>query len=218
MKNILVLLAVIFSSYVLFFDDSLTSKYNTENNEFTSDNSDVKVYIRGLDDFNREDLNIIKFVIESKYGVKCKIESSITTSYKNDGNKDCDLLQEELGLTNTFTESFGKSFGYVYDDSEPITIYITNSGLTHVSRGGQVDGLCYGNTIYLSNPSDFPSFLKKPYIEMTSIHELSHSFGMDHCDEYKCIMNEYYNAKGDLLFCEKHMEEALTNGFRPNGY
>ena len=209
MKNILVLLAVIFSSYVLFFDDSLTSKYNTENNEFTSDNSDVKVYIRGLDDFNREDLNIIKIVSESKYGVKCKIESSITTSYKNDGNKDCDLLQKELGLTN---------FGYVYDDSEPITIYITNSRLTHVSQRGQVDGLCYGNTIYLSNPSDFPSLIKKPYIEMTSIHELSHSFGMHHCDEDKCVMNSYFNAKGDLPFCEKHMKEALAAGFRPNGY
>ena len=210
MKSILIFLALIFSLYILFFDDSLPSK---EKNEITSDNSDVKVYIRGLDDFDRKDLNIIKSVIESKYGVKCKIESSITTSYKNDDNKDCDLLQEELGLTNTFTESFGKSFGYVYDDSKPITIYVTNSKIS--TNGNDIHGLCYGNNIYLSNPNDFVSFLKKSYLEMGAIHELSHSFGMDHCDEHKCIMDGYFDAKGNLLFCKKHMKEALAAGFRP---
>ena len=204
MKNILVLLAVIFSSYILFFDDSLPSKENVENNEIASDKSDVKVYIRGLDDFDREDLNIIKSVIESKYGVKCKIESPITTSYKNNDNKDCDLIQNELGLTNTFTE---------YDDSEPITIYVTNSKIS--TNGNTKTGLCYGNSIYIPHPIDSPSFLEKPYIEMIAIHELSHSFGMDHCDDYKCIMNGYFDAKGSLPFCEKHMEEALAAGFRP---
>lgn len=216
MKNILVFLAVIFSSYILFFDDSLPSKENVENGEIASDNSDVKVYIRGLDDFDIESLNSIKSVIENKYGVKCKIESPITTSYKNDGNKDCDLLQEELGLTNTFTESFGESLGYVYDDGEPITIYVTNSNI--YTEGNDIGGLCYGNSIYLSNPSDFPSFLKKPFIEMASIHELSHSFGMDHCDDSKCLMNDYFDSEGNLPFCEKHMKEAVAAGFRPNGY
>lgn len=210
MKNILVLLVVIFSSYILFFDDSLPSK---ENIEITSDNSDTKVYIRGLDSFDQKDLYVVKSIIENKYGIKCKIESSIITSYKNDNNKDCDLLQEELGLTNTFTESFGKSFGYVYDESEAITIYVTNS---KISINGNIEtGLCYGNSIYIPHPIDSPSFLEKPYIEMIAIHELSHSFGMDHCDEYKCIMNGYFDAKGSLPFCEKHMEEALAAGFRP---
>ena len=210
MKSILIFLALIFSLYILFFDDSLPSK---EKNEIASDNSDVKVYIRGLDDFDRKDLNIIKSVIESKYGVKCKIESSITTSYKNDDNKDCDLLQEELGLTNTFTVSFGKSFGYVYDDSKPITIYVTNS---KISTNGNIEtGLCYGNSIYIPHPIDSPSFLEKYYIEMIAIHELSHSFGMDHCDEHKCIMDGYFDAKGNLLVCKKHMKEALAAGFRP---
>jgi len=204
MKSILVLLAVIFSSYILFFDDSLPSKENVENNEIASDNSDVKVYIRGLDDFDREDLNIVKTIIESKYGVKCKIESPITTSYKNNDNKDCDLIQDELGLTNTFTE---------YDDSEPITIYVTNSKIS--TNGNIKTGLCYGNSIYIPHPIDSPSFLEKSYIEMIAIHELSHSFGMDHCDEYKCIMNGYFDEKGNLPFCEKHMEEALAAGFRP---
>ena len=210
MKSILIFLALIFSLYILFFDDSLPSK---EKNEITSDNSDVKVYIRGLDDFDRKDLKIIKSVIENKYGVKCKIESPITTSYKNDGNKDCDLLQEELGLTNTFTESFGKSFGHVYDDSKPITIYITNSNIN--VNGNDANGFSYGNSIYVSYPTDCPSFLQKSELECIAIHELSHSFGMDHCDEYKCIMNGYFDAKGSLLFCKKHMKEALAAGFRP---
>ena len=169
MKNLLILLAVIFSSYILFFDDSLPSK---DNIEITSDNSDVKVYIRGLDDFDREDLNILKSVIESKYGLKCKIESSIITSYKNDNNKDCDLLQEELELTNTFTESFGKSFGYVYNESESITIYVTNSKIS--TNGNDIQGLCYGNSIYVSHPTD--PFLKKSYIEMNVINQFGKVF------------------------------------------
>jgi hypothetical protein len=201
MKSILVLLAVIFSSYILFFDDSLPSKENVENNEIVSDKSDAKVYIRGLDNFNKEDLNIVKTIIENKYGVICKIESPITTSYQNDGNKDCDLIQEELGLTNT------------YDGGEPITIYITNSKIN--TNGTHAYGLSYGKTIYLSHDSDCPSFIKKSFMEMSAIHELSHSFGMDHCDDYKCIMNGYFDAKGSLPFCEKHMEEALAAGFRP---
>jgi len=216
MKSILVLLAVIFSSYILFFDDSLPSKENIENNEIVSDNSDVKVYIRGLDDFDQENLNIIKSIIENKYGIKCKIESSIITSYKNNDNKDCDLIQDELGLTNTFTESFGKSFGYVYDDSEPITIYVTNSKIN--TKGNDIYGLCYGNSIYLSYPTDFPLFLQKPVLEINAIHELSHSFGLDHCNDSKCVMNGYFDADGNLLYCEKHMKEALENGFKPNGY
>ena len=214
MKKILVIFAIIFSSYIVFFTDDVPSK-NTEKIE--SENSDIKVYIRGLDNFERGNLDIIKSIIEKKYGLICKIESSVTTSYKDDDDKkDCDVLQEELGLTNTFTRSFGKSFGWVYDESEPITIYNTNSELSE-RKIGEVDGLCYGNTIYLSSPTDFPSFLKKPYIEMSVIHELSHSFGMDHCHE-TCVMNTYFNAEGDLLFCEKHMKEALENGFKPNGY
>jgi len=204
MKNLIILLAVIFSSYILFFDDSLPSKENIENNEITSDNSDVKVYIRGLDNFNKEDLNIVKTIIENKYGVICKIESPITTSYQNDDNKDCDLIQNELGLTNSFTE---------YDDSEPITIYVTNSKIN--TKGNDIYGLCYGNSIYVSHLTDFPSFLQKPALEKTVIHELSHSFGMDHCDDSKCLMGGYFDEEGNLPFCEKHMKEALAAGFRP---
>jgi hypothetical protein len=205
MKNLLFFLVFIASFYVVFFYDN------------TLKNSDIKVYIRGLDNFERVDLDIIKSIIEKKYGLICKIESSVITSYKDDNNKDCDLLQEELGLTNTFTRSFGKSFGWVYDESEPITIYNTNSELSE-RKIGEVVGLCYGNSIYISSPTYFSSFFKKSYIEMTAIHELSHSFGMDHCNDSKCIMNEYFDADGNLLFCERHMKEALENGFKPNGY
>jgi hypothetical protein len=215
MKNILVILTIIFSSYIVFFTDDVPSKKFTD--EIESENSDIKVYIRGLDHFERVDLDIIKSIIEKKYGLICKIESSVITSYKDDNNKDCDLLQEELGLTNTFTRSFGKSFGWVYDESEPITIYNTNSKLSE-RKIGEVVGLCYGNSIYISSPTYFSSFFKKSYIEMTAIHELSHSFGMDHCNDSKCVMNGYFDADGNILFCERHMKEALENGFKPNGY
>ena len=199
MKNLLFFLVFIASFYVVFF---YHTKSSAEDN--TLKNSDIKVYLRGLDDFERGDLDIIKSIIEKKYGLNCKVESSVITSYKDDNNKDCDLLQEELGLTNTFTE---------YDDSEPITIYVTNSKIN--TKGNDIYGLCYGNSIYVSHLTDFPSFLQKPVLEINVIHELSHSFGMDHCDEYKCIMNGYFDAKGSLPFCEKHMEEALAAGFRP---
>jgi hypothetical protein len=212
MKNILYIFAIIFSSYILFFTDDVPSKKPTD--EIESENSDIKVYIRGLDNFERVDLDIIKSIIERKYGLICKIESSVNTSYKDDNNKYCDLLQEELGLTNTFTESFGKSFGWVYDESEPITIYNTNSEIIMEKRRA---GICYGNTIYISSPTDQTSLTKKLYIEKTAIHELSHSFGIDHCDNEKCVMFTHL-TKSDILYCEKHMKEALENGFKPNGY
>lgn len=201
MKNLLFFLVFIASFYVVFFYDTKTSA-----EENTLKNSDIKVYIRGLDNFERGDLDIIKSIIEKKYGLNCKVESSITTSYKNNDNKDCDLIQEELGLTNTFTE---------YDDSEPITIYVTNSKIN--TKGNDIYGLCYGNSIYVSHLTDFPSFLQKPVLEINVIHELSHSFGMDHCDDAKCLMGGYFDEKGNLPFCEKHMKEALENGFKPNG-
>lgn len=213
--KILIFLAVIFSSYILFIDDN-PSLISSTTEEDISDNSDIKVYIRGLDNFKREDLDIIKSIIENKYGVRCKIESPITTSYQNDVNKDCDLLQEDLGLINTFTESFGKSLGYVYDKDEAITIYTTDSKI--YTNGNDIDGLCYGNSIYLSHPNDFPSFLKKPYVEMTAIHEISHSFGLGHCNDDKCVMNGFFSEKDGIVFCEKHMKEAVTNGYKPNGY
>ena len=149
-------------------------------------------------------MNTIKSIIEKKYGVVCQIESPITTSYKKDDNKDCNLLQDEFGLWNSF----------VYDESEAITIYVTNSKIS--TNGNDINGLCYGNSIYVSHPTDFPSFIKKSFLEMTAIHELSHSFGLEHCDDAKCMMGGFFNEKGDLLFCDMHMEEAVENGFRPN--
>lgn len=42
------------------------------NKENLSDNSDVKVYIGELDDFNEEDLNIIKDILKKNMGLASK--------------------------------------------------------------------------------------------------------------------------------------------------
>ena len=60
---------------------------------------------------------------------------------------------------------------------------------------------CFDNkikTINLKNKNAFFEMIK------TSLHELSHTFGIDHCVEYHCIMNSQYvkeSYKNPIYFC-----------------
>jgi hypothetical protein len=217
MKNILLIVVFFFSSYVLFFSDEKTTAENKTKKENTIEGT--KVYIRGLDVFENENTIIIKDVIEKYYGIECKIESPITTSYQNENIKDTDLLQEDLGFTNTFTKSFGCTLGYRYDEEHPINIYLTNSELRSDSAV-KIHGICYGNTIYIRSDKSYPEFLQDDEIKRTAMHELSHSFGLEHCNDMKCIMSTipYFGKTEEIIFCKEHMKEAIKNGFRPGGY
>lgn len=216
MKNILWIVAFFFSSYVLFFSDEKKTAENKTKKENTIEGT--KVYIRGLDGFENKYTIIIKDVIEKYYGIKCKIESPITTSYQNENIKDTDLLQEDLGLTNTFTPSFGCTLGYRYDEEHSINIYLTNSELRS-DPIGKINGISYGNTIYMCSDKSYSNFLQNSEIKMVAMHELSHSFGLEHCSDIKCIMSASgYDETERILFCKEHMKEAIKNGFRPGGY
>jgi predicted Zn-dependent protease len=76
------------------------------------------------------------------------------------------------------------------------TIYITNNNL-YTKDGMRLRGYTtiYGNTIIMRGK---PEFIKE-----TTIHEIGHTLGLDHCSDLTCIMaiaNDEYDS-GD--FCSK---------------
>lgn len=70
----------------------------------------------------------------------------------------------------------------IYDKSKPIEIIITDSE-TLLYENTLIRGVCFGNTIYISQNYG---------LKETLIHEILHNFGLDHCNE-NCIMNFYSN-------------------------
>lgn len=118
--------------------------------------------------YSSEDLEVVRETIQEFYGYKCVIGTPVTTS-PNPIVLDCNVAQED----------FGKDTHFSYDGGN-ITIYVSNANL--VVDGQDVKGICYGNEIYVES--------KMKDIKVTVIHELAHSFGVEHC-ENQCIMNAY---------------------------
>lgn len=130
------------------------------------------VRIQGLNDFNKQDFIYLNEIIKKCYDVDCQvINTSILIEPKPTLN--CEDVNQEL---------FGRR-NFYYDYSSPIDIYLTNANLT--SLGLDVCGVSFGNQIYLSS-------LKKEINKAVIIHELGHSFGLEHCSD-KCLMNIDYN-------------------------
>ena len=77
----------------------------------------------------------------------------------------------------------GNQTGMVYNSNEIIDIYITKSNI--FSLGKNVKVVCYGNQIYVQS---YPTF------EATLVHELSHIYIYEHCDN-ECVMNSYSNNR-----------------------
>jgi hypothetical protein len=184
MKILLTSIAFIFSVYYVFFADGINvSNYNS------SDDVEVEVYLSGLNSYDDSTLVEIKDLIES-FGYNCEITDPTQTAYQNDIMV-CSEIQEELGGNLSFE----------YDDSEPITIYFTNSKL--IDGNLRVSGLCYGNTILARN---------NKHIKETIIHELLHSFGLGHCENV-CIMNSnkfngWDSASNKPIFCDDCRSKA----------
>jgi hypothetical protein len=145
---------------------------------------DKSINLVGLNYHSESDMQKLKKTIEDFYGYDCVITNPVNTE-ENQLVVDCGLVQQEFGNTTSFD----------YDGGD-ITIYVSNSDL--VADGKNVKGVCYGNEIYIeSDPEN---------VKITVIHELAHSFGLEHC-ENQCIMNTYtlknWNYSSDTPhFCE----------------
>lgn len=187
MKNLFTIAMIIFSFYVLFGELKKVD-FNSQNDTETElVDDDVQVVIRGLNQFDNNDLITVKNTIEDIYGLNCEISDPVQVDCQN-SIINCNDAQSQLG---------GES-GFVYDESEIITIYVTSLNMFDTSDGYDVmvKGLCFGNSVFLKKDS----WLKK-----VTIHELTHNYIYDHC-ENRCVMNPYDEAWDNIndkpVFCD----------------
>ena len=195
MKALLTLFMVISSSYYVFtiMDGNTSMKTLFDLSESsvessTQEEQSVNVYIKGLNSYDSASLETIKETLE-KFGFSCKIDDPIQTSYKG-------------VLCSDFQNELGNDLYFDFDDSDPITIYVTDTEL--VDQNERISGICYGNSIYIHSTI---------YTNQTITHELLHSFGLDHCENRGCIMSinnrDRWNNQTDMpIFCDDCKSKA----------
>jgi len=124
-KKILILLAVIFSIYIIFIKDEIEKKLIPD------------IVLVSLNSTGGSHLDTLQKKLK-KLGFICTIDSPKFTDYNN-----------FLYLPSEAQMEFGNDTFFYYDSDEPITVYVTNSEL--VDNGVGIRGICYGNQIYAHN-------------------------------------------------------------------
>lgn len=181
MKNLFTIAMIIFSFYVLFGELKKVD-FNSQNDtetEFVND--DVQVVIRGLNQFDNNDLVTVKNTIETTYGMTCKISDPIQVDCEN---------------STIICEDVNGERSWSYDEDEVITVYVTSQNMYSSENNMEVIGLCCGNSVYLT---------KDTWLKKVTIHEFSHNYIYDHC-ENRCVMNPYDEAWDNIndkpIFCD----------------
>jgi len=138
------------------------------------------IVLKGLNSYTQKDLSIIKSIIEKYTTFKVQYREplnnkklEVRTGRGNLIYIDCDDVQKLLG-NRTYSK---------YDMEKPITIYVTRINIKLDRRS--LNGLCYGNEIYLQINPDSKELTTK-----SLLHEMLHSFGVEHCTN-NCIMGYY---------------------------
>ena len=184
MKYLIILSSIVFCLYFVFFQNNVKV-------EEIYDTDSAKIEIVGLNNFSEEDLKIVKSTIIKFYGFDCLI--SIPENVNLSSCEDAQL-------------STGKNSHFYYDESEKIVIYVTNQKLYSTKNNESVQGLCFGNQIYLRSNIVHDRESSIELIKSNAIHEVAHSFGVSHCRN-TCIMNsesfEFWNkVKDEPIFCD----------------
>jgi hypothetical protein len=149
------------------------------------------IYISGINYYSEKDFRVAKLTIERVFLVNCSILETRTIS-TTPFVIDSDVIQIQSKKPDYFNYSGGD-----------VVIHITNLDL--VCQDTDIKGVSYGDDIYVENKD----------LKITTIHELSHSFGLDHCSNI-CIMNPYCYRKWNInsdkpIFCKKCLH-SLPNG------
>jgi hypothetical protein len=172
MKNILGFLFISFGVMVALKEEyhckSYSEIFSKMTNSGDSPKSDISVedqviYISGLGDFNQSDLEFASKEVTKVFGIKCEIIDPVKTT-------------PELYSDNTKKLDREKC-GSVLRPSNK-TIYITNEYFDDKNISGIA--MKNGKLVVASNTCN--------HLKNTILHELGHTFGMDHCDDNKCIM------------------------------
>jgi hypothetical protein len=184
MKYLIILSSIVFCLYFVFFQNNVKV-------EEIYDTNSTKIEIVGLNNFSEEDLKIVKSTIIKFYGFDCVISNP-----ENVNLSSCEDAQL----------STGKNDYFYYDESEKIVIYVTDQKLYSTKNNESVQGLCFGNQIYLRSNIVHDRESSIELIKSNAIHEVAHSFGVSHCHN-TCIMNsesfEFWNkVKDEPIFCD----------------
>ena len=121
------------------------------------------VYISGLGDFNQSDLEFASKEVTKVFGINCEIIDPVKTT-------------SELYSDNTRKLDKEKCASVLRPSNK--TIYITNEYFDDENISGI--SMKNGKLVVASNTCN--------HLKKTILHELGHTFGMDHCDDNKCIM------------------------------
>jgi predicted Zn-dependent protease len=132
------------------------------------------VNIYRVNECDYKDLELVKSTVQNQYGYVCKIYSNQYYS-KNKEFIDSDSLNYVL-----FERKYFNLVNHL-----PISIFVSKSKI--LSEGKNVCGVSFGNQIYISSRV-------KDRIQVILVHEISHSLGLNHCQNV-CIMNPQYNPK-----------------------
>jgi hypothetical protein len=148
------------------------------------------LYVVGDNTVSYSKLLRTKQIIETNFGLNVKISERI--------NLESDLF--ENGYLN------GDKTLYRFEDKNDKVIITEHSC---ISGGVLICGLSegrFGNTALVGNTS---SFNKSRLFEETLIHEISHNFGLQHCDNQNCLMFFMASHFGNHDMCDNCKEKLL---------
>ena len=165
MKKFIFFILIVSGIVYLLREEYQTKHYSDSylDKTISVDVKDQVIYISGLGDFNQSDLETASKEITDVFGFKCEIIDPTSTYkelYTSDNKIDVTSCGQLLNHTNK-------------------TVYITNE---YIYQDEIVSGAAISNGNFVIVSNNFNSFKK------TVLHELGHTFGMDHCNNDKCVM------------------------------
>ena len=168
--------------------ETVTNTETTSTDEYSTPKSHSKstVIIKGLGDVSESTLKKSARIIENFYGFDTQIEGSVEVPnyyyYNNTDTIDGDVCLQNIR-------------------ENVKTIYVTN----HPLKGSNLDlrgyTYLYGDVVIVKAGG---------HLEETLIHEMGHTFGLEHCEDLSCVMainNDEYDSGDFCSKCKKQLNK-----------
>jgi len=194
-KIVFVLLSVLLlnsSNKLQVIDYQGIGKYETysphcqevhSNSEYTTQFSrGEKIIIIGVDDVTRDRLNVAKKTLEDFYGFQVNIKEKNV------------YIHEEYYFNNDKTLLNAGKFVSSFEPSNRV-LFITNKKMYSSNVYCRGYTLLNGKVIVVKNDYEF--------MEKTIIHELGHTYGLEHCENKTCVMGIYNDNYDTGKLCVK---------------